>query len=111
MKPKHSFTGKVGLQGKHGRFCHRGLLEDIVGFLQDTVVVTSSLTLMLDLHKVGGLHEPGLGGQHAPVEAEEGRGDDGQHDFCVQGLLVEKRAVLVLLVQCSSLCDVAVNPS
>lgn len=30
VKPKHSLTGKVGLQGKHGRFCHRGLLEDIV---------------------------------------------------------------------------------
>lgn len=66
---------------------------------------------MLDLHKVAGLHEPGRGGQHARVKAEQGRGDKGQHDFCVQGLLVEKRAVLVLLVQCSSLCDVAVNLS
>ena len=43
------------------------------GFLQNTGDGTSPLTLALDFQKVGGPHEPWLGGQHAGVETGQGR--------------------------------------
>lgn len=46
----------------------------------------------LDLHKVNGLHKPGLGSQHAGVEAAPGRGDDLAAP-AVDGISVQRHIV------------------
>ena len=59
---KHSLAGKVGLYGKYGGVpATRDSLQIWPRILQDTLEASSHLTLTLDLHQVGVLHEPGLG--------------------------------------------------
>ena len=68
---------QVGLHDKYGGASQLGLLEDVAPLpLQDTTDATSHFFWTLDLHKVDGLCEPGLGGQHTGVQAVPGHGDD-----------------------------------
>lgn len=95
---------QIGLHDEHGGAGHLGLLKHMTPLpVQDTVDATNHLfrTLSgkngyyeqllgkrapvrknrtgppyLNLHKVDGLHKPGLGRQHTSVEAAPGSGDD-----------------------------------
>ena len=74
VKPK-DFDRKVGLHDKHGGAGHLGLLKDVAPLpVQDAIDATNHLFRTLDLHKIDGLHEPGL--QHTGIQAAPSCGDD-----------------------------------
>ena len=68
---------KVGLHNKHRGAGHLGLRKDVTPLpVQDTVDATNHLFWTLDLHKIDGLHEPGLDSQHTGIQAAPSHGDD-----------------------------------
>merc|ERR1719445_1908372 len=69
--------GQISLDVEHGGADDLGLFEDVsTTSVEDTVDTSDGVLGTLDLDQVDGLHESGLGGKDAGVQATSGRGDD-----------------------------------